>query len=175
MWSLTILRPSLLLLTTKCLSVCVWVANMCGGVFWGFPQWVHLKANRTTSKSISSPIPNRVPALSSWQEPCSDRLSVWERWPSCLPDIAEKSQKYFWEIIQQRDTKMQWFFSPIFCRRVWNLTGHHGRCSVKWLRKLVIKQSCHCKLYLSEVRSSSSFGAQTGLSLRQVVTVLPCC
>lgn len=67
------------------------------------------------------------------------------------------------------------FFSPIFCWRIWNLTGRHRRCSVKWPTKLVIKQSCHCKLYLSTERSSSSFGAQTGLGLRQVVIVPPCC
>lgn len=67
------------------------------------------------------------------------------------------------------------FFSPIFCWRIWNLTGRHRRCSVKWPTKLVIKQSCHCKLYLSRERSSSSFGAQTGLGLRQVVIVPPCC
>lgn len=44
----------------------------------------------------------------------------------------------------------------------------------KGIRKLVIRQSCHCKLSLSRMRSSSSFGAQTGPGLRQFVTVFPC-
>lgn len=57
----------------------------------------------------------------------------------------------------------------------WSLTRLHRRYSVKWHRKLVIKQHCHCKLLWSRVKSSSSFGAQPGPGLEQVVIVLPCC
>lgn len=162
----------------KCLSVCILVTNMCGGVSWGFPWWLHLKANGPTSKSASSPIPTGVPAPRSWQEPCSDRLSVWEPWPSCLPDNIEKSQNCLLKKLSNKETsKCNFFYSffpPIFRLKDLKFDRAPWEVSVKWLRKLVIKQSCRCKLYLSRVRSSSSFGAQTGLGLRQVVTVPSC-
>lgn len=96
--------------------------------------------------------------------------------PAVCPTVLKKAKSV---CLRHHPTKRcqsaVFFSSPVFCWRIWNLTGHCGRCSVKWLRKLVIKQSCHCKLCWSRVRCSSSFGAQTGLGLRQVVTVPPCC
>lgn len=49
----------------------------------------------------------------------------WWYWkqPNCL----------FKKLSNKETPKWNGVFSPIFCWRIWNLTGHHGGCSVKGL------------------------------------------
>lgn len=66
---------------------------------------------------------------------------------------------------------MEWGFFINFLLKDLKFDRAPWGVQCKEVRKLVIRQSCHCKLSLSRVRSSSSFGAQTGPGLRQFVSV----
>lgn len=45
----------------------------------------------------------------------------------------KQSNCLFKKLSNKETPKWNGFFSPIFCWRIWNLTGHHGGCSVKGL------------------------------------------
>lgn len=90
----------------------------------------------------------------------------WWYWkqPNCL----------FKKLSNKETPKWNSFFSINFLLKDLKFDRAPWGVQCKGVEKLVIRQSCHCKLFLSRMRSSSSFGAQTGLGLRQFVTVPPC-
>lgn len=117
-----------------------------------------------------SPTVLKVPVLTS----C---LSV-KKGPGHLPDNFAASEKAC-SLKETCDTDKPKNMVLCLCvfalEKGWSPTGLRGRHSAKWQRKLAIKQCCHCKLLWTGMKSSSSFGAQPGLGLRQVVIVPPCC